>query len=215
MPDPHTTHSTSHSQTGHGHATDIDPDDKRGPQPPHDPTAAEPTPRRVPTSKEIKAKEDVVKEGVPVAEKPKIAELILRPLIDGHTLNLAIKIAGDNGEVIDQVLTTSTTSNPLRVELAHLQEAVVRAKVTDVGVYNTDQASATSIPLEDFPIPEPTTTPPPTTTPEPTTTPPPEARRTPDDASSGIQGARDTHDLPDRSTKDQKPGHTTGGTHRR
>ena len=156
MPDPHTTHQDTQTQTPHSPGRLEDDEANLQAQAPRRPDEDETRlkeevpPPYVPTLKEKEMKETVVKEDVPMAQKPKVAVLIFRPLHEGHTLNLAVKVAGDNDEVIDHVLTTSAQTGEIRIELAHLQEAVVRAKVTDIGYYNNDQRAVISLPLEVF-----------------------------------------------------------------
>ena len=84
-----------------------------------------------------------------------VVEVTVRPLEDGHVLNLAVKVAQPDGTSVDNVLTTSTMANPLTFRLKHLQEALVRAKVTHVAKYDTEQSMVTSKPLEEVYAPPP------------------------------------------------------------
>ena len=102
----------------------------------------------------------LTKEGAPkksakeVAEaepRPAVIEVIARPLQHGHSITIATKVAQDDGSVIDEVLTTSSTEKPLRLELRHLQELMLRAKVVGVVQYNSDQAAVLNVPLPDSP----------------------------------------------------------------
>ena len=66
------------------------------------------------------------KEGeTPAPELPpqpdvEVVEVTVRPLEDGHVLNLAVKVAQPDGTSVDNVLTTSTMTNPY-VSLKHLK----------------------------------------------------------------------------------------------
>ena len=91
------------------------------------------------------------KEVAEAEPRPAVIEVIARPLQNGHTINIATKVAQDDGTVIDEVLTTSSTEKPLRLELRHLQELMLRAKVVGVVQYDSDQAAVLNVPLPDSP----------------------------------------------------------------
>jgi hypothetical protein len=64
-------------------------------------------------------------------------------------MNLAVKLAQPDGTSLIQAVTTNTMANTLVFRLKHLQEALVRAKVTHIATYEPAQAMVTSKPLEE------------------------------------------------------------------